>query len=322
MSVVTDLLQTGKYRENSPRRRPRGARGRGGCMLQGCHIGALAGGLYGPASCLRAPASPCLLRERGAACRRGEVGGGLPAVAAHLRQRALQRMPLRPGGGGLITSYGRDAVGDRAVDVRRRRQLAARRGDAAALAGRRRRPARRVRRQRRPGSERRHRRPRFRCRPTSAARVGVPRGFSVDGDASACAGRRAIRTRTCRARTSSPCSTSRFISREHYVMWQPRGARALRADGALLRALRPALRRARPLHPARPRLRSARGDLQPVGRATCSRRLGAARHGVRARLRSPHRQRREGLRRLLRTPAARRQAGARRAGAHRRRRRA
>ena len=195
-----------------------------------------------------------------------------------------------PGGGGLINSYGRDAVGD---------QLSTFDGDGNLLHGSVTPP-----RWLALGADLRgafvangvqdptgRPSPRFPCRRMWGARVAIPQGISV----MATLGVRGI-TRDpnvdVTGQAFQPVSASRLISREHYVMWQPE------VQGKYVRMGRffapYGLRFAEHVLYIRrdSRLRPAAGDLQPVGGVHVPE-VGAARHGVRTRLRPPHRQRRD-----------------------------
>ena len=183
-----------------------------------------------------------------------------------------------PAGGGLITSWGRDETRRHHQPRRRRRASCTARGRC------------------RPG---------WRWAPTCAwpARAthdGGPESpqtawFPMQADLYArfafsdrsrsisrvaCAAR-CGRDQTLQRRPDFDSVTDRFISREHYLMWRPERDRPLRAHRALLRAVRPALRRAHLLRPPLHRLQPLQRDLQRLGRLR-RRRLGAAPDAVHA----------------------------------------
>ena len=194
---------------------------------------------------------------------------GLPAVAVLQRHQPLQPVPLRPRGRRADQRLRPRRRRRGPVHLGGRRRLPPRRGRAAqvARAGLRR-PVRG------PGPEHRRGEGRHvrllphagrRLRPSGARRrVLLLRNRRLPRPGAL--GRRTDR----HGRRRCPIA-SRFISREHYLMWRPAAHGRLRAGGPLLRPLRPAPGRALRLRPPRHRLQPARGDLQPLGRLSAER---------------------------------------------------
>jgi hypothetical protein len=192
-------------------------------MLPGCNIGGAA----------RRAIRPNIVSRRAlVAALAAGVGLGVGLIAAAERPAAAypqwqlttgsvrcNECHYAPGGGGLITSYGRDAVGD---------QLSTFEGDGNLLHGRVTPP-----RWLAVGADLRYAFvangvqdsngamvATFPMQADATARVAIPRGFSV----LATVGVRGI-TRDpdvdVTGQEFQPLSASRFVSREHYVMWQP-----------------------------------------------------------------------------------------------------
>ena len=222
-------------------------------------------------------------------------------MAVQHRQHALQPVPLRARGRRphqqLRSRRGRRG----AVDLRRRRRLPSWCGAIAFLARARRGSARGLCRRGRPGSERAD----LRFLPHAGGPLPAaglrPRIF---GERDGRAPRPDSQRQRSGSRTELP-TDRRFAGDLARALRDVAAGQSwpLPARRPLLRSLRSQVRRAHHVHPARPRAQHAAGDLQPVGRVDRGQ-IGAARHGVHARLPPARGRHRQWDRRVLRAQAA------------------